>query len=130
MKATTIVILVVVGIALAIAGYLYFGDGGLLVGLITLLPAGKNLMATTKHAGKVEQADADREASQEQRDELREDWKQIDAETEETVQASDKKWDGVAAAPTVADEAEMLARFGVDQYKPPAPSSDGPEGPK
>jgi hypothetical protein len=127
-KASTIVILVVVGIALAIAGYLYFGDGGLLVGLFALLPAGKNLLATTKHAGKVEQADADREASQEQRDELGEDWKQIDAETEETVKTSDKKWDGVAAAPTVADEAEMLARFGVDQYKPPTPSSDDTEG--
>ena len=76
MKASTIVILVVVGIALAIAGYLYFGDGGLLVGLITLLPAGKNLLATTKHAGKVEQATDDREKAQGERDQSKANLKQ------------------------------------------------------
>lgn len=119
MKAPTIILLVVAGLALAVAGYLYFGDGGLLVGLIALFPAGKNLLATTKYTGQVEQAGVDREASQAQRDELRKDWQKIDAETEETVKASDAKWTGVAAAPTAADEAEMLARFGAT----PAPSS-------
>lgn len=98
-------------VVLAVVGYLIFGDGGLLAGLLGIIGA------RAKAAGKREQAEEDRVAAQKQRDDVKKKLVEIDAKTEQDVEQIKGEWaKKKGRPPTKREEADLLAKFGK---KPP-----------
>lgn len=100
-------------VVLAYAGYLIFGSGGVWMGLAALIPGLKALLASKKHAGAVEQHQAQTATAAAAKAKLQEQHREIDRLTEEQVATIRREATSrLGRTPTQAEVDAMAQKFG------------------